>query len=132
MGLGAGSLCGCAVPGGCSGRVPTAPVFLGLGTAPVPAGDTRCPWIPVAASFCGGCRCAARLDARSCWGLCGLNNIHLFRTVQVVFAVYRQWALFLGGQENLLFRRDQEYVTINNGTSLLKQWSVPRNNDTNK
>ena len=52
--------------------MPTAPVFVGLGTAPLPAGDARCPWIPVAAWCCGGCRCAARLDARSCRGLCGV------------------------------------------------------------
>ena len=32
VGLWAGSLCGCAVPGGCSGWVPTAPVFVGLGS----------------------------------------------------------------------------------------------------
>ena len=42
----AGPMCGCAVPGGCSGRVTTAAVFVGLDTAPPPAGDTRCPWIP--------------------------------------------------------------------------------------
>ena len=71
VGLGAGSTCGCAVPGACSGLVPTAPVFVGLGTAPLPAGDARCPWIPVAAWCCGWCRCAACLDARSCRGLCG-------------------------------------------------------------
>ena len=56
VGLGAGTLCGCAVPGGCPGWVPTA----------------RCPPLPVAAWCCVGCRCAARLDARSCWGLCGV------------------------------------------------------------
>ena len=72
VGLGVGSLCGCAVPGGCSGRVPTAPIFVGLGTAPLPAGDARCLWIPVAAWCCGGGRCAAPLDARSCRGLCGV------------------------------------------------------------
>ena len=71
VGLGAGSMCKCAVPGGCSDRVPTAPVFMGLGTALLPAGDDRCPWIPVAAWCCGCCRCAASLDARSCRGLCG-------------------------------------------------------------
>ena len=48
VGLRAGSLCWCAVPGGCSGWVPTAPVFVGLGIAPLPAGNARCPWIPVA------------------------------------------------------------------------------------
>ena len=68
---GAGSMRGCAVPGGCSGRQPTAHVFLGLGTAPLQAGDARRPWIPVAAWCSGWCRCAARLDARSCRGLCG-------------------------------------------------------------
>ena len=67
----AGTMCGCAVPGGCSGQVPTAPAFVGLGTAPLPAGDARCPWIPVAAWCCGWCPCAACLDARSCPGLCG-------------------------------------------------------------
>ena len=47
----------------------TAPVFVGLGMAPLLAGDTRCPWTPVAVWCCAGCRCAARLDARSCRGL---------------------------------------------------------------
>ena len=65
-------MCGCAVPVGCSGRVLTTPVFVGLGTNPLPAGDARCPWIPVATWCCGGCPYAARLDARSCWGLCGV------------------------------------------------------------
>ena len=46
---GAGPMCGCAVPRGCSGRVPTAAVFVGLRTAPLPAGDARCHWMPVAA-----------------------------------------------------------------------------------
>ena len=72
VGLKAGSLCGCAVPGGCSGWLPTTPVFVGLGMAPLPAGDARCPWIPVGVWCCGGCLCAARLDARSCRGLCGV------------------------------------------------------------
>ena len=72
VGLGVGSMCGCAVPGGCPSRVPTAPVFVGLGTALLPAGDARCPWIPVAAWCCGGCHFAASLDARSCRGLCGV------------------------------------------------------------
>ena len=75
MGLGVGSLCGCAVPEGCSGRVPTAPVFVGLGTATLLAGDARCPWIPVAACCCGGCRCAARLDTRSCQALRGVPTL---------------------------------------------------------
>ena len=70
VGLGAGSLCVCALPGGCSGWVPTAPVFVGLGMAPLPAGDARCPRITVAVWCCVGCCCAARLEARSCQGLC--------------------------------------------------------------
>ena len=69
-GPGAGPMGGCAVPGGSSGRVPTAAVFVGLGTAPLPAGGAGCPWIPAAAWCCGWCRCAACLDARSCRGLC--------------------------------------------------------------
>ena len=60
------------MPGGSLGRVPTVPVIVVLGTAPLPAGDARCPWIPVAAWCCAGCRCAARLDAHSCRGLCGV------------------------------------------------------------
>ena len=72
MGLGAGILCGCAVPGGCPGWVPTAPVFVGPGRAPLLAGGAGCPRLPVAAWCCVGCRCAARLDARSCRGLCGV------------------------------------------------------------
>ena len=71
VGPGAGSMCGCASPGGFSGRVPTAPLVVGLGTALLPAGDARCPCILVAAWCCGWCCCAARLDARSCRGLCG-------------------------------------------------------------
>ena len=67
-GLGAGSICGCAVPGGCSGQVPSAPIFAGLGTAPLPAGNARGPWVTVAVWCCGWCRCAARMDARSCLG----------------------------------------------------------------
>ena len=72
VGLWAGSLCWCAVPGGCSGWVPTAPVIVGLGVVPLPAGDARCPLSPLVVCCCVGCRCAARLDARSCWGLCGV------------------------------------------------------------
>ena len=72
VGLGAGTLCGCAVPGGCPGWVPTAPVFVGPGRAPLLAGDARCPRLPVATWCYVGCRCAARLDARSCRGLCGV------------------------------------------------------------
>ena len=60
-------LCGAR---GLFGPGPTAPIFVGLGTAQLPAGDARCSWIPVAVWCCGGCRCAARLDARSCRGLC--------------------------------------------------------------
>ena len=67
-----GLVCGCTVPRGCSGRVPAAAVFLGLGTVPLPARDARCSRIAVAAWCCGWCRCAARLDARSCPGLCGM------------------------------------------------------------
>ena len=48
------------------------PVFAGLGTAPLSAGDARCPWISVAMWCCVPCRCAARLDARSCRGLRGV------------------------------------------------------------
>ena len=69
---GAGPMCGFAVPEGCSGPAPTAAVFVGLGTALLPAGDARCPWIPVAAWCCGWFCCAARLDERSCRGLCGV------------------------------------------------------------
>ena len=67
--LSAGSLCGCAVPGGCSGWVPTAPVFVGLGVVPLPAGEPRCPLFPVVVWWCVGCRCAAHLDALSCLGV---------------------------------------------------------------
>ena len=76
VGLWAGSLGGGAVPGGCSGWVPTAPVFVGLGVIPLPAGDPRCPLSPVVVWCCVGCRCAARLDARSCRGLCGVPALH--------------------------------------------------------
>ena len=76
----AGPMCGCAVPGGCSSWVPTAAVFVGLGTALHPAGDARCPWIPVAAWRCGWYRCAARLDARSCRGVCGMPALDGFGT----------------------------------------------------
>ena len=72
VGLGAGTLYGCAVPGGCPGWVPTAPLFVGPGRAPLLAGDARCPRLPVAAWCRVGCRCAARLDARSCPGLRGV------------------------------------------------------------
>ena len=60
------------VPLGCSGWVPLAPVFVGPGRAPLPAGDARCPRFPVAVWCCVGCRCAARLDARSCLRLCAV------------------------------------------------------------
>ena len=71
VGLGAGTLCGRAVPGGCPGWAPTAPVFVKQGRAPLVAGDDRGPRLPVAAWCCVGCRCAAPLDARSCRGVCG-------------------------------------------------------------
>ena len=50
--------------------MPTASVFVGLGTAPLAAGEARCPWISVVTWCCGGCCCAAHLDAGSCRGLC--------------------------------------------------------------
>ena len=50
--------------------MPTDPVFVGLGVVPLPVGDARCPLSPVVVWCCVGCRCAARLDARSCLGLC--------------------------------------------------------------
>ena len=56
---------------GLFGLVPTAAVFMGLGTTPLPAGDARCSRIALAVWCCGLCRCAARLDAPSCQGLCG-------------------------------------------------------------
>ena len=46
VGLGAGTLCGCAVPGGFPEWVPTAPVFVGPGRASLLAGDARCPRLP--------------------------------------------------------------------------------------
>ena len=76
VGLLAGSLRGCAVPGGCSSWVPTAPVFVGLGVVPLPAGDARCPLSPVVVWCCVGCCCAARLDARSCRGHCGVPALN--------------------------------------------------------
>ena len=72
VGLWASSLCGCAVLGGCSGWAPTAPVFVGLGVVPLPAGDAQCPMSPVVLWCCVGCRCAAGLDARSYRGLCSV------------------------------------------------------------
>ena len=63
------------MPRGCSGWVPTAPVFVGLGMAPLPAGDARCPRLPVAVWCCVGCRCAACLEARSCRALRGVPAI---------------------------------------------------------
>ena len=88
LGLWAGSLCGCAVLGGCSGLVPTAPLFVGLGVVPLPARDARCPLSPVVVWCCVGCRCAARLEARSCWGLCGVPALdgagsHVVRVASV-------------------------------------------------
>ena len=92
MGLGVGFLCGCAVPGGCSGLVPTAPVFVGLGMAPLPAGDARCPWICVAVWCCGCCCCAARLEASSCQGLCSVPALDGARASVVrVASVARCW-----------------------------------------
>ena len=67
----AGPFYGCALPRGCSSWVPTAAVFVKLGTAPLPAGDARCSRIPVAVWCCGLCRCTAHLVARSCLGLWG-------------------------------------------------------------
>ena len=103
VGLGAGSLCGCAVLAGCSGWVPTAPVFVGLGMAPLPAGDARSPLIPVAVWCCGGCRCAACLDARSCRGLCGVPALDgAGAPVVRVASVARCWcgvATGVGGAE---------------------------------
>ena len=103
VGLGAGSLCRCVVPGGCSGCVPTAPVFVGLGMAPLPAGDARCPWVLVAVWCCGGCRCAARLDARFCRGLCGVPALDGAGALVVgVASVERCWcgvAMGVGGAE---------------------------------
>ena len=52
--------------------MPTAPVFVGLGVVSLLAGDVRCPLSPVVVWCCVGCRCAARLDACSCRGLCGV------------------------------------------------------------
>ena len=103
VGLGAGSLCGCAVLGGCSGWVPTAPVFVGFGMAPLPAGDARCPRIPVAVWCCVGCRCAARLGARSCQGLRCMPALNGARSPVVrVASVARCWcgvATGVGGAE---------------------------------
>ena len=59
----------------CSGWVLTAPVFVGLGMAPLPSDDARCPEIPVALWCCVGCRCAARLGSPSCRGLCGVSAL---------------------------------------------------------
>ena len=103
VGLGAGSLCGCALPKGCSGWVPTAPVFVGLGMAPLPAGDARCPRIPVAVWCCVGCRCPACLDARSCRGLCAVPALDGAGSPVVrVLSVARCWcgaATGVGGAE---------------------------------
>ena len=103
VGLRAGSLCSCEVPGGCSGWVPTAPIFVGLGMAPLLAGDARCPWIPVGVWTCGGCSCAARLDARSCRRLCGVPALDgAGAPVVCVALVARCWcgvATGVGGAE---------------------------------
>ena len=70
-GPGLGPFAGVHCQGVVCGWVPTAAVFVGLGTAPLPAGDARCSRIAVALWCCGWCHCAARLDARSCCGLRG-------------------------------------------------------------
>ena len=86
------------------GGGPTNPVFKGLGMAPLPAGDAQCPWIPVAVWCCGGCPCAARLDARSCRGLCGVPALDGARASLVrVASVVRCWcgvATGVGGAES--------------------------------
>ena len=103
VGLGARSLCGCAVPGGCSGLVPTAAAFVGLGMAPLPAGDARCPRIPVALWCCVGSRCATSLDARSCRRPCGVPALYGAGSPAVrVASVARCWcgvATAVGGAE---------------------------------
>ena len=52
---------------------------------------------------CGGCRCAAHLDARSCRGLCGMPALDGARgRVVCVASVARCWsnvATFVGGAE---------------------------------
>ena len=73
---------------GCSGRVPTAAVFVGLGMVPLPAGDARCSQIAVAPGCCAWCRCAARSDALSCWGIGGVPGhdgagTHIVRVASV-------------------------------------------------
>ena len=69
---GPGLLCGCTVPRGSPGWLHAVAVFLGLGMVALPAGDAWCSQIAVAAWCRGWCRCAARLDARFCRGLCGV------------------------------------------------------------
>ena len=71
-GPGPGPVCGRMVPRGCSGRALVAAVFVWLGMCPLPAGDAWSSQVAVAACCCGGCRCAARLAAHSCRGLCGV------------------------------------------------------------
>ena len=91
------------MPGVCSGRVPKAPVFVGLGTALFPAGDARCPWIPSAAWCCGGCGCAARLDARSRWRLGGVPALDVAgASVVHVASAARCWC----GVETGVFRAE--------------------------
>ena len=79
------------------------PLFVGLGMAPLPAGDARCPWIPAATWCCGGCHCAARLNARSCRGLCGVPAlVGAGASVVRVASVSRCWcgvATGVGGAE---------------------------------
>ena len=67
-----GLVCGLTLPRGCSGRAPAVAVCVWLGMVYLPAGDARCSQIVLAAWWCVWCRCAFRLDARSCWGLCGV------------------------------------------------------------
>ena len=63
-GPGPGPVCGRMVPGGYSRRALVVAVFLWLGMFPLP--------VAVAAWCCGRYRCAARLAASSCRGLCGV------------------------------------------------------------
>ena len=69
-----GLFCGRMVLKGCSGRALVVAVFVQLGTLRLPVSGGWCCRVAVAAWCCGvgGCCCAARLAARSCWGLCCL------------------------------------------------------------
>ena len=69
---GPGPICWRMLARGCSGRALVVVVFVWLGMFPLPAGDAWCSRVAVAAWCCGGCRCAARLAARSCRGLYGV------------------------------------------------------------